>query len=113
MNDVTTSLNGTIADVASFFRVSVRSVQQWQKLKKIGFWKDGRNVIFGEESIVELRAAGYVASRRLEPGEASARARREWREHLKIRRSEETAERLSIVEDRLAQLEILLRKEAA
>src|SRR5437868_5306094 len=49
-----TSINGTIDDVASLFRVSVRTVQDWKKERIIRAWSEGRNVIFDEEAVLDM-----------------------------------------------------------
>jgi hypothetical protein len=42
--------------------------------------------VFGEDSVVKLRAEGYQSARRVTHQELEAMARREWREHLAFRR---------------------------
>ena len=85
MNGSTPTVNGTLADVAAFFRVSERTVKRWVAAGEIGRWKVGGNLMFTEEDVVKRMADGYVASDRLLPVEAAARARREWRELLQVR----------------------------
>lgn len=92
---------GTIADVAAFFRVSVRTVAEWkaERPPRLAFWQEGRNVCFGEESVVALRAKMLVASSRLQPGEAESIARKEWRAHLGVRlQLDELSQRLTRLE---------------
>jgi len=88
MNDV--SVNGTLRDVAAFFRVSERTVKRWIKQTPpvIAVWRQGRHLMFGEEAVLEAATAGYLAARRLNPGEAKEIARRQWREHLRVRSAE-------------------------
>ncbi len=82
-------LNGTFEDMISFFGISPREGRRWTQsgAAEISFWREGRKLVFGEEGIVEKRARGYAADRRLEPDEAREIARREWREHQQRRRS--------------------------
>lgn len=95
-------MNGTFEDMISFFGISAREGRRWTKAgqSEIGFWRCGRKLIFGEEAIVEKRAKGYVAARRLAPGEARELARAEWRRHLEARRQD-----LAVGHDGLADLE--------
>jgi hypothetical protein len=81
---------GTIADVAAFFRVSVRTVAEWkaERPPRLAFWQEGRNVCFGEEAVIDLRARMTMSEGRRSLDEARETARREWREHLAVRRPE-------------------------
>lgn len=83
-----TSINGTIDDVASFFRVSVRTAQHWKKERIIRAWSEGRNVIFDEEAVLDLYESRCTTARRMEPGELREIGRREWRSHLEVRNGE-------------------------
>lgn len=113
------ALNGTMADVAAFFRVSARTVKRWnsERPPRIAFWRDGGRVMYGEEDVCRYRAAHYVASERLQAGEALERARREWRGAVHSPRS--TLHSPASIEDlarRVSTLEALVlggRKEAA
>jgi excisionase family DNA binding protein len=51
-------MTGTIQDVAGFFRVSVRTVQEWiaGPEPRLTHWKEGRNVRFGEEAVATFWA---------------------------------------------------------
>ncbi len=81
---------GTIADVAAFFRVSIRTVAEWkaERPPRLAFWQEGRNVCFGEEAVIDLRARMTMSEGRRSLEEAREIARREWREHLSVRRAE-------------------------
>ena len=103
----TTRLSGDVMDVASFFCVSARTVLDWNKEKppRITFFQDGRNICYGEEAVIEYRVKKTLNARRVLPGEAEEVARREWREHLKVRSAECGVRNL---EGRVARLENLI-----
>ena len=86
---VSATTTGTCEDVAAFFRVSVRTVQNWISTPKplLTFWREGRNLCFGEDAVVELRVKFVVMSRAYAVGEAEEIARREWRNLLALRQS--------------------------
>ncbi len=73
------SVNGTINEVADFFRVSIRTVHVWKDARRLPYWQEGRNLVFGEESVLDFWESGYVASRRMEPGETREIGRVQWR----------------------------------
>jgi len=99
------STTGDVADVATFFRVSVRTVMSWkaERPPRLAYWQEGRNVCFGEEGVVALRVRMMHQAAGLKPGEAEAIARKEWREHLSVR--SEFAE----LRERVARLEAILQ----
>lgn len=101
------SVNGTIAEVASFFRVSERTVNEWKSESPpaIAFWQYGRNIIFGEEAIVDCYEKRYMSARGMQPGEIREIARKEWREHLKIARADRIAGELRELRRRVQDLE--------
>jgi phage terminase Nu1 subunit (DNA packaging protein) len=101
------SINGTIEELASFFRVSVRTVQAWKNATPpvITYWQIGRNVMFPEESVIELKVKRSRYSRAMKPGEAQDVARREWREHLKLCRADQLAYQIADLQNRLSVLE--------
>jgi hypothetical protein len=84
------STSGTIEDVASFFLKSVKTIRGWmlESPPRITGWRAGEDShwVFGEDSVVKLRAEGYQSARRVTHQELEAMARREWREHLAFRR---------------------------
>lgn len=96
----------------SFFGISPREGRRWTQAGKaeISFWRHGRKLMFGEEGIVERRAKGHVAARRMAPGEARELARSEWRQHLAARRQEPQG-RLDALTARVERLERLLHLE--
>lgn len=77
--------SGTLQDVATFFRRSARTVHQWTKEKRIAFWQVDQKLMFGEEAILDLWESGYVAARRMSPGETREIGRMQWRAHLALR----------------------------
>jgi hypothetical protein len=107
---------GTTEDVMAFFRKSRRTITEWTATKKNGkpvkpllaSWNHDRNPVFGEEDVVRLRAKFYIADEGLAPGEAEARARREWRELLKVRREDALSRELQKVSERMAELDARL-----
>ncbi len=86
---VEATTTGTVEDVAAFFRVSVRTVQNWiaNPKPRLTFWREGRNLCFGEAAVVELRVKFLIASRAYAAGEPEEIARREWRDLLAVRQS--------------------------
>lgn len=106
MSDLTTSTNGTIEDVASFFRVVVRTVQEWKGRRLIGSCQQGRVVVFLEEHVVEFGAdpGRFTWPSRLDPGTAAETVRRQWREHLRLRAAMSVEARVSCLEEELALL---------
>lgn len=110
--------NGSFEDMISFFGISAREGRRWTAAgqAEISFWRQGRKLIFGEEGIVEKRAKGHVAERRLAPGEAKDIARAQWRQHLVARRqATPAASELQDLRDRVERIEEVLhmRTEAA
>lgn len=102
------SATGVIQEVASFFRVSERTVWRWVKDGRLACWRDGRNVVFGEESVIALRVAYTVHAKelglRLKPAGAPREiAQREWRAHLQLQQ-EQSAE-LQLLSQRVSRLE--------
>ena len=81
------SANGTVEDAASFFRVSIRTVWRWVKERRLSYWHEGRNLVFGEEAIIDFRLANFVTARGVTTGQAREIIRREWRGHLLLRQS--------------------------
>jgi hypothetical protein len=100
---------GSLEDVAAFFLKSTRTISDWAATKKNGrtvtpilaCWRMERDPVFGEEDVVRLRAKFYIADEGLAPGEAEARARREWRALLKLRRDDALGRQLEKVKDLL------------
>lgn len=78
------SLNGTLSDVAAFFRVTERTVKRWKMAGQIGAWQLGGALVFGEDDVVKLWRGFH---RDAEPG-SELEARRLWREHLGVRSAE-------------------------
>jgi hypothetical protein len=110
------SRNGTIGEVAQFFRVSVRTVKRWnaERPPRIAFWRDGACLVYGEEDVCRYRAQHYVADRRLAPGEALELARREWRRHAHLRTVERGAWSVEDLVKRVEALEaVVLGRKAA
>ncbi len=95
--------------MASFFRVSVRTVAEWkaERPPRLAFWQEGRNVCFGEESVVALRAELLLKDKRIGRDDALPIARREWREHLQVR------SQFDELEKRIARLESLVQAKEA
>src|SRR2546423_1117094 len=83
------AFEGSTANPKELLQKLGLTVDAWcaERPPRIAFYEGDGKRTFGEEGVVEYRAAGYVASRRLEPGEAKEIARREWREHLGVRRN--------------------------
>jgi hypothetical protein len=103
--DSQTSVNGTLEDVSSFFRVDSRTVRRWMNGKpeeRLGHWKCDRSLVFGEEDVVKWWLTFHRAGVALKPGESEAEARRQWREHMKARAEE--AEWRQAVERRIESL---------
>jgi len=99
---------GTVEDVMAFFRVSLRTVREWYLgvnggKPRLTSWHEGRNVRFGEESVVELRVKFLRAGRAFAPGEAEEIARRGRRTFLEVRSS--TSEELAELRARVERLE--------
>jgi len=90
------TINGTLRDVATFFTVCDQTVKRWIKQTPplIAVWRQGGgpwragHLMFGEEAVIDFALTGYLAARRLAPGEAREIIRREWREHLRARQQE-------------------------
>jgi hypothetical protein len=109
---------GTIGDVAAFWRVTTRTVWRWSEdaFNPLAINKNGHSPIITEEAFVAHYVSHHSADKQSAgPGEAEARARREWREHLKIRAEDsEVREQIEQIKVRLSDLErIFGRKEAA
>lgn len=102
------SLNGTAAEVAAFFRVSERTVYEWRANKEIGFWQHGRNITFGEENVIEMYIKQHSGVRGYRPGELEELTRKQWREHLRLVRTDMIMPTLSDALRRLAALELKL-----
>lgn len=100
------TLNGTYEDVASFFATTTQTVGEWKRDGKIGFWQEGRNVVFGEEHVVEYWVKHSKEARGLKPGEAADECRRKWEKHLQIRSTDEAIDGLR---ERVFKLETFLR----
>lgn len=80
------SINGDFADVAAFFRVSVRTVAAWKDAGRLACFQQGRNVMFGAEDVVAFKARYSVQEKgERQLAERQERARREWREHMALR----------------------------
>jgi hypothetical protein len=109
------SVNGTFEDVIAFFRISERTGRRWLKERppRLAYWRQGRNQVFGEDAVVELKAESYVTSRRMAPGEAREIARREWREHLHVRQSAPITGDLAELRARVERLEKLVEGRVA
>jgi hypothetical protein len=80
-------INGTVKDVETFFCVSRTTIHEWTTCVPpvLACSKIGRNVTFYEEDVIELKAKNYLAAGRMLKQESLERARREWREHLRLR----------------------------
>ena len=104
------SVNGSLADVAAFFLISERELKRRNKLERpwIGFWRDGKRNVYGEEDVIRKKAELYVSDHRMAPGEALELARREWRNHLQLRAGDAVFQELKAVERRLAAVERLM-----
>ena len=99
------STNGTIEDVATFFTKDVQTIARWMKESPpfIGHWKHGRNIVFGEDHVVECWIKCEVQAERLRVDghtypTADESARRAWREHLRIR---QTADEVDVLRARI------------
>ena len=88
------SINGTVEEVAAFFRVSIRIVYGWKKLGLIGHWQEGHNIVFGECHVIDWWIKYEDAAKGLKPGEAEERARILWRQHLGFSRAQDLLPRL-------------------
>ncbi len=101
------SANGTIEEVAAFFRVSVRTIHEWKAANppKIGNWSMGRNVSFGEDDVVAVWVRHHRRGSAGRPGDGEAMARTLWRRHLELVRADEILPRLDEVVKRLQVLE--------
>ena len=84
--------------------MSERTVREWKAEGLIGSWKQGSCVRFGEEDVLDCWCRGRREASGLKPGEARERARREWREFLKLRLA---SFGLRVLEERLERLERL------
>lgn len=89
------STTGTIADVAAFFRVTERTVREWKAGGEISGWKSGKLVCFGEESVIALRVKHTLTASKTTAAELREIARREWREHLGLRRADQLGAELA------------------
>ncbi len=102
-------MNGTIDQVAGFFLVSRSTVERWMVARPpvISFWREGRNVMFGEDAIIDLYLKKRLNADRVPLGQARELARNEWRQFLKspLPKEGEEVERLTALEHRLAQIE--------
>ena len=110
MSQDATTLSGSIEDVATFFGVRRTTLHEWMKESppRVSFWRDGRMIVFGEEAVIRYRAERTLASRKLNPGEGLEIARREWREHLGVRReAEESRKQKAEIEEIKARIEDL------
>jgi len=71
----------------SFFRVSRRTVWRWIADRRLTYWHQGRNLVFGEEAIIAFRLANLVRAAGTSAAQAKESVRREWREHLLLRQN--------------------------
>lgn len=85
MNPNAPTVNGDYQDVAAFFGVSKRQVENWVSDGEISHGKDGRNIVFYLEDVVERKARTYRDVQGLPANAATERAKREWLEHLRVR----------------------------
>lgn len=85
-----TTTTGSVEDVAAFFGVSVRTVQNWRAANPpvIGSWQEGRNIRFGEDDVVKLWVERHIERAGYKPGEALEIARRQWHDHLQVRQAD-------------------------
>jgi hypothetical protein len=108
---------GTIEDVAAFWHVSTRTVWRWSedKFNPLAINKNGKSSIVTEESFVAHYISHHKADKHsAAPGEAEARARREWREHLEVRgQASDVRGQIEQLKTRVADLERIFRREAA
>lgn len=87
MTPLTPSLNGTIEDVAAFFRVSPQTVRDWSNKTEghdqlISPTKHGRNVSYSEDAILACYLRGTKFATIEEKNAAEPGVRKLWREHL-------------------------------
>lgn len=107
----TLSVNGTIEDVASFFRVSVRTVMEWKAANppEIAHWQKGRNIMFGVEAVIELKVKHLMKTPGMKPGDAERQARTEWADHMELRGDRaQLLQKVDALADRFANLEAKL-----
>ncbi|MDB6022968.1 MAG: hypothetical protein JWQ04_2825, partial [Pedosphaera sp.] len=75
-------INGTLADVAAFFRLSERTVERWttraEGTPELAHWQEDRRVMIPESAVVEKYVRNFRAAKGLKPGELEERARRDW-----------------------------------
>lgn len=77
---MTPTRNGTMREVAEFFRVSVRTLVRWNQEKppRIGHIRDGLMVVYPGEAIARYYARHFVADRRATQEDALEEGRQAW-----------------------------------
>jgi hypothetical protein len=117
-------MNGTSAEVASFFRKDPHTLNAWNRENppRIGFIKEGKHYLYLEHSILSYALRHYqLGAEELLPDESVAlkEARltdqqrlqileRAWRRHINARRADVVGEQIKALDQRLERIEGLL-----
>lgn len=82
-------INGTVEDVAAFFRVSVWTVREWTTKAKgspaLAHWNEDRRVMIPESAVIAKYARGYRGAKGLKLEDNEKLALRDWRAHMELR----------------------------